>query len=269
MRARAALLPRSRLSSLHVESRQTLPFSSSSRRFPRSVGRNVLADNLRTKQLSSSAGGPPEEEPPVEETVVEEKPVRRRATRVSSKSTEKENDVAEVSAGSGVLRNNIHEILWQPGDTLGNTGDAHEQAIYDAGLPEPWLLQDAYETLLLALHPQTQHRATYPSTSAVEPVLGFYSPLEGGEYVIDATIRNLAQRVKADVVVIDAVELTAGEYGRYGKGTNIDLVHDLQCLKTVVRLICDTISRQSPSNALAQHPTCDVGAPHSETLPTG
>lgn len=216
---RYPFLPRSRLSPLHVDTRQSLPFSSSSRRFPRSVGRTGLSDNLRTQQLSSSAGGPPpEEETPAEEVATEEKIVRRRPTRVSSKSLEKENDVVDSTAGPGVLRNNIHEILWQPSDQIDDSGNIAGLNPLDAGLPEPWLLQDAYETLLLALHPQTQHRATYPTTSAVEPVLGFYSPLEGGTYVIDATVRNLAQRAKADVVVIDAVELTAGEHGRYGKG---------------------------------------------------
>jgi hypothetical protein len=90
------------------------------------------------------------------------------------------------------------------------------------GLPEPWLLQEAYESLLLTLHPQTQHRAAYVGNNGhgqlIEPTLALYCPIEGGDYVVDATVRNIAKKVDADVVVIDAIDLTAGEHGAFGKG---------------------------------------------------
>lgn len=236
MRSRASLLrPRHHLP-LSFDTRQALTFSSASpRRFPRSVGSSSrFSENLRTQQLSSSASTPPEEddtppvvEPVIETAIVEEKP-KRRSSRASSK-TAAANVEKEQQADTGVQRAGVEAILWQPHDippslTTSATpgGDPNPSPnVNENALPEPWLLQDAYETLLLALHPQTQHRATYPSSagSAVEPTLGFYCPLEGGDYVVDATVRNLAKRAKADVVVIDALELSAGEHGRYGKGT--------------------------------------------------
>jgi hypothetical protein len=199
-----------------VDVRRALGFSSSSStRLPRSLGHSKLSDNLRTQQLSSSAAAPPEDDSPAFEVAAEEK-VKRRTTKSVAKALSK-NDV-EIT-GSGVLQNNVHEILWQPNDPSPSAPLPSGEDPNDCGLPEPWLLQDAYEILLLALHPQTQHRATYPSSIglAVEPTLGFYCPIEGGDYVIDSTIRSLARRAKADVVVVDALELSAGEHGRYGK----------------------------------------------------
>lgn len=224
MRSRSLLRPRHHLPLL-VDSRHALTFSSASAgRFPRSAGSSRFYENLRTQQLSSSASTPPEDDtpPPVIETVVEEKPKRRASRTSSTKAAEKEQAAAADSAGPGVQRAAVEEILWQPHDKHSAINSTPGSDPNDNALPEPWLLQDAYETLLLALHPQTQHRATYPSSVglAVEPTLGFYCPLEGGDYVVDATVRNLAKRAKADVVVIDALELSAGEHGRYGKGTN-------------------------------------------------
>jgi len=215
MRSRYTLLRSRHRLSPPIDVRRALPFSSSSTRFPRSLGNDKLPDNLRTQQLSSSAGASPGDDSPTLEVVTEEK-TKRRATRSAAKAPDK-NDV-EITA-SGVLRNNIHEILWQPSDPPPSAPFPFDENPYDAGLPEPWLLQDAYEMLLLALHPQTQHRATYPSSTgfAVEPTLGFYCPIEGGDYVIDSAVRSLARRANADVVVVDALELSAGEHGRYGK----------------------------------------------------
>jgi hypothetical protein len=45
-----------------------------------------------------------------------------------------------------------------------------------------------------------------------------YCPIEGGEYVIDETVRELARRTGSEVVVLDAVQLAAGEWGHFGKG---------------------------------------------------
>ena len=42
--------------------------------------------------------------------------------------------------------------------------------------------------------------------------------MEGGEYVLDETVRELAWRTGAEVLVIDAVQLAAGEWGHFGKG---------------------------------------------------
>ena len=39
----------------------------------------------------------------------------------------------------------------------------------------------------IALHPQTQHRAKYGS-------LALYCPIEGGDYVVDETVKELVRR---------------------------------------------------------------------------
>ncbi|VDB82805.1 unnamed protein product [Peniophora sp. CBMAI 1063] len=84
-----------------------------------------------------------------------------------------------------------------------------------SSLPPPEILDEALNNLAIALHPQTQHRAAFGG-SAPEPSLHLYSPLEGGDYVLDDTVRELARRTGADVVVLDAAHMAAGAYGRYG-----------------------------------------------------
>ena len=37
--------------------------------------------------------------------------------------------------------------------------------------------------------------------------------------MIDATVRELAKRTGAEVLVLDAVQLAAGEWGEFGPGT--------------------------------------------------
>lgn len=51
--------------------------------------------------------------------------------------------------------------------------------------------------------------------------MALYCPIEGGEYLIDETVRELARRTGSDVVVIDAVQLAGGEWGHFGKGASI------------------------------------------------
>lgn len=224
MRSRVAILHSRHRLSFPVHARQALAFSSSSAgNLPRSIGSGRVSDSAHTQQLSSSVTPPPEDGSPSVDSAPTEK-VKRKYTRSSTKSVE--NEVSDASTPR-VLNVNLREILWQPNDPhppsppTSPPGDEP----FDAGLPEPWLLQDAYEALLLALHPQTQHRATYPTSSGLsaEPTLGFYCPIEGGDYVIDATVRNLAQRAKADVVVVDAVELSGGQHGMYGDGRPLSL----------------------------------------------
>ncbi|KZV71876.1 AAA-domain-containing protein [Peniophora sp. CONT] len=84
-----------------------------------------------------------------------------------------------------------------------------------SSLPPPDILDEALNNLAIALHPQTQHRAAYGG-GAPEPSLHLYSPLEGGDYVLDDTVRELARRTGADVVVLDAAHMAAGAFGRYG-----------------------------------------------------
>ncbi|KAJ7452486.1 hypothetical protein B0H11DRAFT_1742113 [Mycena galericulata] len=105
------------------------------------------------------------------------------------------------------------EILWTPESDPGPSTQA---------LPPPEIFDEALHNLHITLHPQTQHRATYPSPIGplLEPTLALYCPIEGGEYVIDATVRELARRTNAEVLVLDAVQLAAGEWGAFGKAAN-------------------------------------------------
>lgn len=104
------------------------------------------------------------------------------------------------------------DILWLPTDSGVNLVSSNNI------LPEE--LQESLDSLLITLHPKNQHRAVYPSGSSgqlVEPTLGIYCPLEGGHSVVDATVRELAFRTGSEVLVLDAVQLAAGEWGAFGK----------------------------------------------------
>ncbi|KAH7340850.1 hypothetical protein B0J17DRAFT_627154 [Rhizoctonia solani] len=106
------------------------------------------------------------------------------------------------------------ESIWA-GKSLGE-GEART-------LPPEDMLQDALAQLLVTLQPQTQYRAAYSSSGIplVEPTLALYCPIEGGDYVIDDTVKELASRVNGDVIVIDAAQLAAGEHGSFGKAASI------------------------------------------------
>ncbi|KAG8777405.1 hypothetical protein FRC12_000380 [Ceratobasidium sp. 428] len=91
-------------------------------------------------------------------------------------------------------------------------------------LPPDDMLQDALAQLLVTLQPQTQYRAAYlgpGGTPLVEPTMALYCPIEGGDHVIDDTVKELANRIQADVIVIDAAQLAAGEYGSFGKAASV------------------------------------------------
>ncbi|KAJ8520421.1 hypothetical protein ONZ45_g2750 [Pleurotus djamor] len=147
---------------------------------------------------------PPEsEEPPTEES---EKPKTRRA-RIT---VTREPDVLQLPEDL--------DILWTP--------DSEPQAtIDDSSLPPEDMLDEALHNLHIALHPQTQHKSIYASgATSIEPSLALYCPLEGGNYVIDATVRELARRADAEVVELDAIHLAGGEWGHFGKaGSAIQL----------------------------------------------
>jgi hypothetical protein len=89
-------------------------------------------------------------------------------------------------------------------------------------LPPLEVFEEALNNVHISLHPQTQHKATYttPSGPPVEPTLALYCPIEGGNYVIDDTVRELARRTGSDVVVLDAVHMAAGEWGHFGQGAS-------------------------------------------------
>lgn len=149
----------------------------------------------------SAADSPGAAESPSEEV---DKP-RIRRTRIT---TTIPKDAEPVELPDGL------NILWSPADEDFDLNASH------AALPPPQVFEEALHNLHITLHPQTQHRAAYASTSGLptEPTLGLYCPIEGGDYIIDATVRELARRTNAEVVVLDAAHLAAGEWGHFGKG---------------------------------------------------
>lgn len=144
--------------------------------------------------------------PPPEDT--EDKPKRR--TRVSA-SAVKDADSVQLPASLN--------ILWTPEDV---SNEASLSA--STTLPPPEIFNGALHNLHIVLHPQTQHRATYTTAGPlVEPTLALYCPIEGGDYILDETVKEMARCTDADVVVLDAVQLAAGECGHFGKGVSSSL----------------------------------------------
>jgi hypothetical protein len=147
-------------------------------------------------QLSERYSAPPPEDPP------------------------KGNDEAEQSTQTppaSLSLENVHGILWSP---------THDPPLSTPSLPPDYILEDALTNLLVTLQPQTQSRAAYPSSDGppTEPTLALYCPIEGGDYVVDNTVREIARKAGADVVVLDAAHIAANESGKFGKGESFIVV---------------------------------------------
>ncbi|KIM29020.1 hypothetical protein M408DRAFT_126811 [Serendipita vermifera MAFF 305830] len=104
-------------------------------------------------------------------------------------------------------------LLWLPEENL---------VAKESSLPPEEMIQEALANLLVSFHPKTQHRATYTTSAGppIEPTVTLYCPIEGGTYVIDAAVMELARRTDADVLVLDALDLLAGEWGPFGKAAS-------------------------------------------------
>ena len=85
-------------------------------------------------------------------------------------------------------------------------------------LPPPEVFEEVLNNVHISLHPQTQHKAAFSTPSGPEPTVALYCPIEGGNYIIDDTVRELARRTGSDVVVLDSVHMAAGEWGHFGQG---------------------------------------------------
>ena len=229
--------------------------SISSTRLSRYPGRS---NPKLTKRASSSSIPPPDDQPsasspvgpdaqptPPHPSISEEgalgieKPKRKRAV-INAKPPSGDNpiDPAPVqngntgsgsngSAGGGgndpstssKLQTSL-DILWTPEP---HPRPSKASDLYNSNLPPQEIFEDVLDNLHVTLHPQTQHRATYTpqdgsTSSTVEPTLALYCPIEGGDYVVDETVKELARRVGADVVVLDCVQLAAGPAGQFGSG---------------------------------------------------
>ncbi|KAG1756507.1 uncharacterized protein EDB91DRAFT_19958 [Suillus paluster] len=167
-----------------------------------------LASSTLTASTSDTPEPPSADSVPPEEP---EKPAKR--TRTVSSATATPSTQPEDSIP---LPDDLN-ILWLPNDSQAETDFLSNNA-----LPPPELFEEALTNLHITLHPQTQHRAAYSSSSGppLEPTLALYCPIEGGDYIIDATVKELAHRTGSEVLVIDAVQLAAGECGHFGKAAN-------------------------------------------------
>ncbi|TFY57272.1 hypothetical protein EVJ58_g7120 [Rhodofomes roseus] len=172
----------------------------------------------------ASPSGPPSDDGPGEEP----EKSRRRRTVVSSRDPDP----------SHPLPNGI-EILWTP------ENDPSSSAAFQHALPPPEIFEEILHNLHITLHPQTQHRATYasPSSPPEEPSFALYCPIEGGDVYIDETVREMARRTGAEVVVLDSVQLAAGPCGEFGKAAS------------VLRLPSNPLHFRSPSSSAARSPS--------------
>lgn len=170
------------------------------------IVRPVQQHHRRNMSIIPSVSIPPPNEPQEEEKPVRPRGRPRLKTGVDPKS------------GDGVqLPPELAEsILWIPDS--GSQGD-------EKHLPPEEMIRDALANLHVSLLPKTQHRATHPTSAGppIEPSITLYCPIEGGTYVIDETVRELARRTNSEVLTLDALDLLAGEWGPYGKGTFISL----------------------------------------------
>lgn len=161
----------------------------------------VIDEQHSDQTVLAASDSPPEAGPPTDPAP--EKPSRRQraSPALSPPSSRDTDDRPPLPPGL--------DILWIP--------DSHPNS---SVLPPPELFEEALTNLHITLHPQTQHRAAYssPAGPPVEPTFALYCPIEGGEYVLDETVRDLARRTGAEVLVIDSVHLAAGEWGHFGKG---------------------------------------------------
>ncbi|KAF5391463.1 hypothetical protein D9757_002014 [Collybiopsis confluens] len=190
----------------------SLPSRPPRKRLPLTPARYSSTTDNRPSAVTSDAA-PSQPEPPSEESLPlpppedSEKFKAKRGSRLasSSSSNSKEQDIQ--------FPQDLH-ILWSPDELPAQS--------MNPGLPPTEILDEALHKLLVTLHPQTQHRAAYPPplASSIEPSIALFSPIEGGDYIIDATVVELAQRTGSEVLVLDAVQLAAGEWGYFGPAAN-------------------------------------------------
>ncbi|KAG9004252.1 hypothetical protein FRB94_002472 [Tulasnella sp. JGI-2019a] len=187
------------------------------------------ADNPPSEQLPvQSDGGPPPDDPGADGDASGPKKVRVKRSRIPTAAEKERMAMAAAEARlppqpefSPEL---IRQVVWTPEWDEGLSGSSPPASSSNI-LPPPHVIDDIYHKLLVTLHPHAQDRALpQPETASgeplVEPTLGLYCPIEGGNYIIDATVRELARKAHADVIVIDAAQLAAGEHGVFGEAAS-------------------------------------------------
>ncbi|KIK98855.1 hypothetical protein PAXRUDRAFT_823407 [Paxillus rubicundulus Ve08.2h10] len=155
---------------------------------------------------------PPENDPPPDPSSppAPDKPTRRPRASSSASPPKDADDKPQLPSGL--------DILWVPDASH----DPEANPLTNNALPPPELFEEVLTSLHITLHPRTQQRAGYssPAGPPVEPTLALYCPIEGGDYIVDETVRQLARRTGAEVLVIDSAQLAAGEWGHFGKAAN-------------------------------------------------
>ncbi|KAE9399307.1 AAA-domain-containing protein [Gymnopus androsaceus JB14] len=157
---------------------------------------NELMATVSTDNNSAASSTPSEEPAIASPTSPPEDPEKSKGKKAVKNSASSQ-DTIQLPEG-------LH-ILWTPDELPSeplNPGSRKPLTIY-----------------LFTLHPQTQHRAAYPPPLApsIEPTLALYCPIEGyGDAVIDSTVVELARQTNSEVLVLDAVQLAAGEWGYFG-----------------------------------------------------
>ncbi len=192
-------------------------------RFPRKDAASPPANPRLSKRSSSSvtaaASGPPHPEEPNESVVSEPRII----DQIDSGEPLAEEDPDKPKRRSRSLLPSGLNILWSPDiDPHLTSSVAPTSPFPNSALPPPDVFHEALTNLHIALHPQSQYRGTFSTNSSplVEPTLALYCPIEGGDYIIDETVRELGRQAGAEVVVLDAVQLAAGECGQFGKGAH-------------------------------------------------
>ncbi|KDQ18032.1 hypothetical protein BOTBODRAFT_29345 [Botryobasidium botryosum FD-172 SS1] len=169
--------------------------------------RSVLAESSTSENTTASV-------PDSAHSLHHDEQIPGRRARASPGAPKPPSKDSPLSLPASAHEYQAYETLWTPvADDPPSTG-----------LPPPHILNDAVDNLLITLQPQVQHRAAYapaPGSSLIEPTLALYCPIEGGDYIVDETVKELARRVGADVVVLDSVQLAAGEWGKLGKAASV------------------------------------------------
>lgn len=179
--------------------------STRSHRFPRSLA----PVNRYSSSLVPSAPNPELPQPPSSSAANEEsteKPARRNVRSRTSKGLESK------SGENVALPSELAEsLIWLPEENLVRN---------ESFLPPEEMMEEVLSNAFVCFQPKIQHRATYTTSAGppIEPSMSLYCPIEGGTYVIDATVQELARRINAEVLIIDALDILAGEWGSFGKG---------------------------------------------------
>ena len=199
------LLRRTRLSKASSVSTRALLSYSGPARCPRNDTRPTPARVSRVaRRASTSSSKSPEANP--SPSTQKPNPPSREPTAPNGK------NAPDATAPAPALQVSNEQNFFWPYQSLSESESVT--------LPPPEVFEEVLNNVHISLHPQTQQKAAFstPSGPPIEPTVALYCPIEGGNYIIDDTVRELARRTGSDVVVLDSVHMAAGEWGHFGEG---------------------------------------------------